>query len=183
MSLIQCPECAREISDKAPACPHCGVPIQAATPPPIPQATMLEPPKEKSNAWKYLLLIAGAIFGLAIISALVDGTKSPTASPATGPQAAPAIDAKALADFEEALAAVKAEGGFTSIEIVGTDQAWISVAKPFEGMTFENKRYLMAMVYAVYHARQPSVSFIVIKDAYSNKTIGKYSPTYDLKLE
>ena len=25
--LIQCPECGREVSDKAPACPHCGVPI------------------------------------------------------------------------------------------------------------------------------------------------------------
>lgn len=25
--LIKCPECGREISDKAPTCPHCGVPI------------------------------------------------------------------------------------------------------------------------------------------------------------
>lgn len=27
MSMIQCPECGREISDKAKACPHCGTPI------------------------------------------------------------------------------------------------------------------------------------------------------------
>lgn len=27
MSLIKCPECKREISDKAIACPHCGYPI------------------------------------------------------------------------------------------------------------------------------------------------------------
>ena len=26
MALIQCHECSREISDKAPACPHCGAP-------------------------------------------------------------------------------------------------------------------------------------------------------------
>lgn len=28
MALITCPECGREISDKAVACPHCGFPIQ-----------------------------------------------------------------------------------------------------------------------------------------------------------
>ena len=28
MALIKCPECSREISDKAVACPHCGFPIQ-----------------------------------------------------------------------------------------------------------------------------------------------------------
>lgn len=29
MALIKCPECGREISDKARECPHCGVPIAA----------------------------------------------------------------------------------------------------------------------------------------------------------
>lgn len=29
MALIKCPECDREISDKAEACPHCGYPIKA----------------------------------------------------------------------------------------------------------------------------------------------------------
>ena len=32
MALIQCYECSKEISDKAPACPHCGAP-QAETQP------------------------------------------------------------------------------------------------------------------------------------------------------
>lgn len=27
MALIKCPECGREISDKAGSCPHCGYPI------------------------------------------------------------------------------------------------------------------------------------------------------------
>lgn len=27
MALIKCPECGKEISDKAPACPHCGCPV------------------------------------------------------------------------------------------------------------------------------------------------------------
>ena len=31
MALISCPECSSQVSDKAPACPKCGVPI-ASTP-------------------------------------------------------------------------------------------------------------------------------------------------------
>ena len=30
MALIPCPECGSEVSDKAPTCPKCGVPIAAA---------------------------------------------------------------------------------------------------------------------------------------------------------
>lgn len=30
MPLIQCPECAKSVSDKAPACIHCGAPFRVA---------------------------------------------------------------------------------------------------------------------------------------------------------
>ena len=30
MALIKCPECMKEVSDKAPTCPNCGSPIAAA---------------------------------------------------------------------------------------------------------------------------------------------------------
>ena len=33
MSLIKCPECGKEISDKAPACIHCGCPLNPAPEP------------------------------------------------------------------------------------------------------------------------------------------------------
>ncbi len=33
MALIKCPECGKEISDKAGACPHCGCPIGNTTQP------------------------------------------------------------------------------------------------------------------------------------------------------
>ena len=32
MALIKCPECRKEISDKATNCPHCGMPINSAKP-------------------------------------------------------------------------------------------------------------------------------------------------------
>lgn len=28
MALIQCPECGKEVSDKARKCPHCGYPLE-----------------------------------------------------------------------------------------------------------------------------------------------------------
>lgn len=31
MALIKCPECSKDVSDKAPACPNCGAPIAAAS--------------------------------------------------------------------------------------------------------------------------------------------------------
>ena len=30
MALISCPECKREVSDRAESCPHCGCPLAAA---------------------------------------------------------------------------------------------------------------------------------------------------------
>lgn len=33
MAIIHCPECAREISDRATACPGCGCPLQSSAPP------------------------------------------------------------------------------------------------------------------------------------------------------
>jgi len=65
MPLIKCAECQRDVSDKAPACPHCGAPSRSA-PPPI--ATTTEPPakprrKTSPVAWVALgLLIFGAIW-------------------------------------------------------------------------------------------------------------------------
>ena len=41
MALIKCYECSREISDKAPACPHCGAPKEEQ-PPQIEEAEILE---------------------------------------------------------------------------------------------------------------------------------------------
>ncbi len=38
MSLISCPECAREISDRAPHCPNCGFPMQTSASAPVHQS-------------------------------------------------------------------------------------------------------------------------------------------------
>lgn len=49
MALTRCPECEREISDQAAACPHCGHPLQQA---PLPEAqqTVIQQPQGSSLA-------------------------------------------------------------------------------------------------------------------------------------
>lgn len=35
MPLIVCPDCERQVSSKAPTCPHCGCPLQPGKAPPF----------------------------------------------------------------------------------------------------------------------------------------------------
>lgn len=42
MALIRCPECGREISDKAASCPNCGCPSSEFNRPPVPEDTRSE---------------------------------------------------------------------------------------------------------------------------------------------
>jgi tRNA_anti-like len=56
MAIIACKECAREVSDKAVSCPHCGVPIAEAT---IARVPPRKPHRGKS--WLYGILIIGVV--------------------------------------------------------------------------------------------------------------------------
>jgi hypothetical protein len=38
MALMSCPECGKQVSDKAAACPHCGAPIAASSSSAAPRA-------------------------------------------------------------------------------------------------------------------------------------------------
>lgn len=43
MALIKCPECGKEISDKAVSCPNCGNPIAQVPPPMTPLSAPMQP--------------------------------------------------------------------------------------------------------------------------------------------
>ena len=60
MSLINCPECKREISDQTISCPHCGYPMRLVT--------IVGDPDKK---WKMVQLFSGIImlFGLIAVAA------------------------------------------------------------------------------------------------------------------
>lgn len=79
MALINCPECGRQVSDKAPTCPGCGVVIAAQPSEAVPQDSYdqrwdpvdLELMEAKSVCQKHrmmsvLLLFAGLVLGTAM---------------------------------------------------------------------------------------------------------------------
>lgn len=78
MALIKCPECGKEISDKAKSCPNCGYPItinQQRNPAPIQVQPMCQDVKPKNSTLGILALvfsILGCTFVIGIILAIID---------------------------------------------------------------------------------------------------------------
>jgi len=79
MALIPCYECSREISDKAPACPHCGASVREAPPDQAARdlsemgsagSTEYEARQEAVSPEK-LSAVAVWFFGLASVKALI----------------------------------------------------------------------------------------------------------------
>jgi hypothetical protein len=65
MALVRCPDCRKEISSEAPACPGCGRPMKsgtpsAASPPPV-AAPVAPPPKKMGGFKKGCLYVGGGV--------------------------------------------------------------------------------------------------------------------------
>ncbi|KQR50267.1 zinc ribbon domain-containing protein [Acidovorax sp. Leaf160] len=63
MALIRCPECSREVSSHAPACPGCGYPIQAGTaqsPRPGAGPHAPQPAWQSPGVWGRIATVLGA---------------------------------------------------------------------------------------------------------------------------
>ena len=75
MALIACPDCSREVSDKAPSCPHCGTPIASAQEHQqvgVPLMTV----QETSKRLKGHILIAAVLFWGGILWMFTGGTEA-----------------------------------------------------------------------------------------------------------
>ena len=66
MALIKCPECNKEISDKADACPSCGYSVEAAAR----RAGNVQTIEQTSKQWKQAQLIGVALAIIGIIMAV-----------------------------------------------------------------------------------------------------------------
>jgi len=97
MSLINCPECSREVSQKAPSCPNCGAPIAASS---IQTYTAPASPPEKKNvscltAGCTILLVLFFI-GLIAGECGKSGSSTSSSSYAPAPPPPPSRDESAL---------------------------------------------------------------------------------------
>jgi RNA polymerase subunit RPABC4/transcription elongation factor Spt4 len=78
MSLISCPECAREVSDRAVACPHCGNPMSPTAAlsmvvrAPVERAVRIE---ATGKRYKALQFVGAGAITLAVVSCAA-GTSS-----------------------------------------------------------------------------------------------------------
>ena len=66
MALISCPECSREVSDQAAACPHCGYPLS-------PRRTATAQPPDPDQRIKQVLLSGGKIAAIQLCRELTPG--------------------------------------------------------------------------------------------------------------
>jgi uncharacterized membrane protein YvbJ len=68
MALITCPECKRDISDKAAACPHCGAPRDAAPDSPAERARSAQTSgKSGGKAMGWFAKLALGVAGLFVV--------------------------------------------------------------------------------------------------------------------
>lgn len=74
MALIRCPECGREISDKAAACPGCGYPMTPVNPETEETARRLEEANRQDTAFlKKATLVAVAAVAVMLVLVFVLG--------------------------------------------------------------------------------------------------------------
>ena len=74
MALINCPDCDKQVSSNAPACPNCGAPIATASAPPpeSPTAPEVQTVEQTGKKWKALELFGvGMTFGGCVISGIL----------------------------------------------------------------------------------------------------------------
>jgi len=91
MSLISCPECSRQISEHAVACPGCGHPINSA-PPIIFSAPAPRAQKKKTSAIAWLFLILSCLILFPIVVGSFKHASDVLANPAL-------LDAKPAPDY------------------------------------------------------------------------------------
>lgn len=77
MALIKCPECSKEVSNKAPSCPHCGTPIAAASDQ-TETGVVLTTVQETSKKLKIHILISACLFwgGLILIFTAIGSVRA-----------------------------------------------------------------------------------------------------------
>ena len=67
MALINCPQCGKQVSDKAPKCPHCGLDMTVPNTPPKEETSIQEEnPKKPRKVWPVVAIVVGCIALVAV---------------------------------------------------------------------------------------------------------------------
>jgi hypothetical protein len=94
MALIKCPDCSKDVSDKAAACPHCGSPLAQTLTQAAPASSQTAPSQPQPQGCSPIVLFGGlflagafafTIYGLIQMERTKTSTSPPSASPPTQP--------------------------------------------------------------------------------------------------
>jgi hypothetical protein len=98
MALIACDECGKGISDRAPTCPHCGVPINtvAASPPRLPIRTAAPPVRSAQNKGIGFGRAVIGIIGLLVIGFFLSNLSNTPPAPKSAASSTTEVPAKTV---------------------------------------------------------------------------------------
>jgi hypothetical protein len=85
MALIECSECSRQVSDKAPACPGCGAPVSRARAV-VPEVSRIQPaatPRKRSQ-WFWPLVAGLVALGVLMYRNVANSPSIPSPPPTPG---------------------------------------------------------------------------------------------------
>lgn len=124
MALIKCPECGKEISDRAPACIHCGYPLNAPAAETAPQAA-------ENSLYQLILTGFDGNKKIKCIKAVMEATGMGLADAKTFVENTPSvIRGLTKENLENTKKMIESEGGRVSVK---RDNEVVSCNNSFEG--------------------------------------------------
>lgn len=132
MALIKCPECGKEVSDKASSCPSCGCPLATIATTVSEQATTIETQSKKNNNVKKVLPIIIGVVVVAIIGIVIYNIK------VVQPRK---LEAQNRATYEEAIGLLEKGNYEDGNELLQTITGYKDVDAILEQIKWESRVY------------------------------------------
>lgn len=173
MALINCPECNKQISDKAPACPHCGyTEAKIQKPTPAPTQVFAQPKAPTQYGCGTIILLVSVIGFIYLNFFEEDEPSAPpsAAQPRALNQAEQDMQAKRLNFISNQVA----NGIFTKIEM-GNIYPHLFVTQEFLAGDFDLKEKIVAVVYTYHNTIDSKRDMVIIHSNVSGKEVGKYT--------
>lgn len=167
MALIQCVECATQISDQATVCPKCGAPRKVV---------VIKPAKKRTSFGALLLVAVSIVVGAGVLMKLT-GFEPPTAtqSEARKRWTPSADDISKQPARKKLIDKLGNQGLWSKIEHCETVDICVFVRLPFYGMDFDMRQGHVELVWTYYAVDTKfEIIRVHVMDAKTGKEVGLF---------
>ncbi len=179
MALINCPECNKEISDKAEACPHCGYPIQkveVARPPEEREPAKIKTPQSSGAdgcLLKGFLCVVGVFIAMIVIAEIFTKDYTGRSSSGTGQaDSATELTGSDKQFLDKSITDLKSAGVIYKID-EQNHKVWINPAHWANQGVDEKKKLLKAFgLYCASHSTHKS-DWVQVFDKFNDQLLGE----------